>query len=741
MPLLPLLSRDYTLPDSPQNVIAIFRNRERSILSLFWSLYTQVSLSKSCLVVIDDKEDLEYFNYLLSKYGLKEISLIIDNPREINSAQLHTRIKDGQKLSGTLATSQVELKRITSQLTALIADTKEKTERLHIPQLGSLSVVNINDNLELGSGDKVDVEQAILKPPYTYQDYSNKKALFQSIEKIYDINYHFIKRQDPFTPSILNEVSESDLRSVLKDQKLKAYDLLENFNTIYHKVLNYYRGINIEETEKIKLKVSIIADTLSKNESINDTEILKLLNQQKELYRILRIPSDSPQMASELLVGLVQIKKAMTEKSQSDYTNTQDETQRFLEQLTSSNPEFPELEDLITQVNSLAEAVKSAEIFKVINLRRSVTFGFQKANLQEIIDQLEYAQFFLEQNPHYLEWKKIEKNLSHEDKAIVDYLAKQSDFWGKAFEKLFLQYYLNHSEPLLDSAQNNHKNFDHLIKQYIKHYPSSIIKKALKSVGIAQDKWPEIWSDYLGDNAKSLQDRFPILVVGSTFYKQHSPLLVPSTDTIIFLNTVPKEIIEENWLQHYFVGYSADFKEHSSYLPSQLSGEFMHHKDDKISYTINRGLSSYNLAEANTAARYLGQEMHIVSSRYRMFQLRNVSIISYWSPIKNATLLQELEAHGVKEIISTEQDQNLLPGILANKEETTFLLLEDNLFTHEPSSNIIEQLLLLEELTTAGIKVLSIDNYKMINAGAQTLGRAIRRITQTQAIPVAHATA
>ena len=99
-----------------------------------------------------------------------------------------------------------------------------------------------------------------------------------------------------------------------------------------------------------------------------------------------------------------------------------------------------------------------------------------------------------------------------------------------------------------------------------------------------------------------------------------------------------------------------------------------------------------------------------------------------WSPAKNVKLLEGLSLEGIKEIIPSGSDNNLLPGILSDTESQKYILIEDNFLKVDSQTKLISQNLLLQELKTAGVNIISLDNYKLIQSGTYSLKQAIRQL-------------
>ena len=725
MPLSSLFPRGYVLENPSRNLITRFRNRERCINSVFWSLYSQLDSRKTSVLVVDKREDLENLNYLISKYGLRELSYFVDDSQHINKTYLKSKSKDAEKLRPRLGMRIADFEKAKSLFELESASLKSKINKLRVPLMGRLSIAEINDRLELSSANRVDVEEAILKPPYTYASYEEKKALYKQIESKYDTNYQFVSMHDPFNETIFLEASIDSVKTHIQEFHLKANELLEKFESINKKVLAKFNAQNLNRDGDIKNQLAEVVAIMRPHQQLTDTEVSKLIFYQTELYKHLQIQSAAPQSASDLVDGLECIQTAIEEKLTSQYSATQQDTATFLEQLSGNHSDFPELESLISSVNELTDDVTNSDLFKDNQTQKSVTFAFQKNNLQQLIQKLAYARYFMEENPVYLEWKVLSKDLTTEDHTIINYLAHQNQFWDEAFQNLYLQYYLNHTMPTLDSADGIAK-LTYLRQDYLQDYPAILLKAYLEDEVSTEDM--NSWSSYLED-APSLVKRYPIFVVSSDFYEKHGSKLAAHVDNFFFLNVWPNQIQKEDWISSYTVGYDPAFIEMTKRKDQQMITD-----QSEVCYNVVKNINGLKLSEINRAARYLGQELHLFNSDYRIFQLKNISIVSMWSASKNARLIEGLSEAGIKEIIPNGHTHNLLPGIMSDAESTKFLLLEDKLMEVKNQTTIVAQGLLLQELSTAGIKIISLDNYRLINEGMGTLQVAIRTLQQASKV-------
>lgn len=736
MQLSSFTAKDYLLSSAEGPLAVRFRDRERSIHTLFWTIYDRLIEGKKTILVIDKTEDLEYFNYLLSRYGLKEISLILQED-QINHAYIQTKRVEEEKLRPRLQDQIADFKEGKRQLENVVTAATDALYRLRIPQLGSISVSGINDKLELGSAMPVEIDHRILKPPYTYEAYKAKKALYEKLQSEYQISFDFLRQQDPFNDSLKEVESLTSVAAVLNDILDQATELKQRYEVVERSILKKYENKNLSKLIDIKKKVSLVRSMIIDNPTLSETQVTKLLFHQEELFQILELKKAVPSTASELEEGLNLINITVERKLSNEFSSVQEQTEQYLKMLTPhSDPDkVHDIGQLITSVNTLSQELAELNLLTKSSAARSVSFFFQKKNLEAMMDRVEYALYFLSTHRAYLNWKSNDNYLTEEDHLIIKHLSRKNQFWGEAFEELFLQYYLDHTKPTLNSAQallteaEYHKSgylngLSHTLQQ--KHFDSEI-----DYVQLARTK---TWSEAL-DQKSELRERFPLKLVSSDFYKRNSEKLVAATDTFIYFNFIPDFSYEEEWVSNIYLGYDPVFWELSQRL-SNSDSSITTKENEEICYNMNRALKQLSPSEVNQATKYLGQELCKLNPDFRLYQLRNASIISCLSNEKNVYLVKALREEGVKEIFNSTSAANLIPGLFHESTGKVFLLVEDGVLNVAENLNLIPQMDLIQEVKTAGIKVISIDNYDMINNGFELIENLVKQIKKAN-VPVA----
>ena len=659
MRLPSLISKDLILNPVANDFIYKCRNRENCLTTGFWTIYDRVIEGQKVAVVVDKEDDLIYLNYLLSKYGLKELSLFVNEDDNLNINYFHSKKMEEEKLRPRLGGQLKDKADLDAEVQQLIEAAKKSITQLHIPQIGNASISDINDQLESSHQKYVDVDANLLRPPYTYEIYSKKKAFFEEIESKYDVTYQYAKEQDPYNETLEELGDISSLNAVLKDFIETAYVVKAKYDKLEQK----------------------IASELQENQTEDD-----LLN--------------------SLLVTKLQ-------------------------QLTVATDTSHGVKSLIKEVNALTAELIALNVFNEVPDRKSTSIYHQKKNLENLIQFAEYGLFFVDDNKQYIRWRAYAAKMTPEDHALVKYFTEQNQFWGPAFENLFLQYYLAHSRSTLASADKSLETLDYKSRDLIKIYGTSLLEQHFDQ----EINWPTQsikWSSYLNESGQELVKRFPIVFISSACYEKNVAQMA-YIDTFIFVNSCPQKLHTEDWLSNLLIGYEASFIAQAEALQKRQP-EVAVENSSTIFYQINRSFDHLSLSETNRAAKYLGQEIYKYNKDFKIFQLKNVSLISFLSDAKNAHLIEALASEGIKGVHSNASGVNLIPALLTDDKTKTLIMVEDGVFDFR-SDALIPQRQLIQDIRSSGIRLVSIDNYAMTTSGFEILHKLtsqIKKINKAQ---------
>ncbi len=727
--LADLVADKLVLDVNNQNKIFKFRHKERCMQSLFWTLHKVLDSGKRSVLVMDKTEDLEKLNYLLSKHGLQHLSLIIQDEQNFDASFWMSRFRDDWMQKNKQAERSAEHETLGLQLEDLLGQQNEDYSKLHQRKLFPKSVVEINDMISIGKTKRIDTSGKLLSPIFNYIDYQAKKATYEEAENLYDPKFRYCAQTNPFNKETIRQVSQSALSSMLAEMKAKGQAILERMKSFEKEIADDLSEKYKADLTKLKKDIYHVNKMLIKASPLTETEVAKQLFFQKQLFESLDIPIDPPSDAEGLDEGFERIQQASEVKLNSSFSKIQSELEDYLEKLTPANTAHPNLKPLIIEVNDFGKEIEALDLFKNFEIQKSVSFAYQKKNLENIIAQLEYGRYFIYEHTTYLDWLSFEQRLTSEDKLIIDYLSKQDGFWGQEFELLFLEYFICYTKSSVSSVESSCQQFSEKLTDFIKKYNTSLVHRQNRAEGYIKNLSANSWESFLGNSAHELCEAYPLLIVSSEFYRLHSAKLTPAVDYFFFLNEVPRTIQNEEWLGNIFIGHDAYFYDLTDRATDVLSDQEL---IENNFCTINRNFDYLSLSERNRGASYLGQLLSNVGRKARIYQTKHLSIISYWSKSKNANLLSELDELGIKEIVSDNEKFSLIPGLLADTDKLSYILIEDGYFDQAGRMNFAEQQLLKEDLLTAGIKLRSLDNFELISNNHRGLTQIINELKQAK---------
>lgn len=710
-----LIAGQFLLETSERNNLVKFKNRERCLESVFWTVHDRMDSGKKTILVMDKKEDIEYIFYKLSKSGVQPLSLYLQDGKQLLADKLTERFREDESNLSQRRPTARDNDGARKQLSAIIQEMETDISRLRIPHLGSLSLSEVQDQLSSSLAHRIETSDQILKPPYLYKDYQRRKTTFENIQKIYDTSFRFLSASNPINEETILKVARPSLKSMLQELMDESRALDKRYLEIEKLVFKEIESTRKDELDKIKHQMTIVGTMLKRNSELSDTELKKQLFHQKELFASLSVVGDLPERVEDLEMGMARIQEAANDHLSSHYSMIQEEGNRQLSMLTPAQGKYPELGQLIADTNAYINKVNELDIFNHRMSKKSIAFLYQHNNLKELQQQIAHAIFFVSEHEQYFQWLEAEADLSEEEKSIVGHLSKQDKFWGEAFEELFLSYFVEHSKATLGSVNARYNDLNEALGKYSSDYGDSIISK-WGSNDISVPPLIGDWNNFLDDHSKSLHNIYPLIIVSSEFYRSYGERLVHATEQFVFVDHLPETLFEEDWFRNIIVGYDDNFMNGIKNRVKGISPAAI--RDVKHSFfSINNQMEHLPVGERVKAASYLGQEMKSMTAPFKIYQTKQISIISFWSEMKNALLLQHMEGSGMKEIMSDSPEMNLIPALLIDLDRKTFVLIEDDIFSVREDLDLIRHHKLLEELKTAGVYIISIDNYKSIMRG------------------------
>ncbi len=723
--LAQLVASHLLLEDEKSNKLVDFDYREHCLQSVFWSIYRNLEQGKRTVLISDHKEDLEYIFYLLSKYRVHLLTLLIHDSTKVSSVLKEKIEQDGnrqllrnQNIDSSLHDKLIDIKeRITGNLT-----------RLNSKIVGSKTLLDLQTFTQSSNKYHYHPITRNLLDAISYNDAQKKSKLYEEAQRMYQQRFQFLEDDNPITKETLQQEDKSSILATISELILEAEALESQYRVIEWEVKNSIEMMQACDLNHIKDEVVNLKSKLIHSRPYSKTDLVKLLHLQSELYAKLDIGADAPENEKQMDAGLERIEYALESRLATHYRKINQESEEIMSMLTPASAQSSmDIMPLINGVNKLMAKVKDFDILKDFKVIKSTALKFQRDNLLGLKKQLEFAKYFVESNKDYWDWLDFQTTLSDIDIAVIDILKKQEGFWGDAFQRQYLAFVVDQQKIEIESITDLTMPLREALADFTNTHHLDIYK--LWDTQNSQIKLvSDDWKFFLDENASNILDQYPVMVISSEFYKAYGERLAHAADTFYFLEEIPNQIYEHN-TSNVSVGFSNRFKEDVT-MTHKTNSSFVISHNAASSYLVTKKLENLATADKNIIANYLGKNMRLLTQQYKIYQLRNSSIISFWSDIWNTQLLEEFSDQGIKEIISDNENVNLIPATLIDKDRTVHILLEDDLFAKESAESIITQHLLLQELITSGLTVRSLDNYKWISSNDSKFSKIVLDLKQ-----------
>jgi len=657
------------------NIFCRYTDRLQCLTQLQWYIYSRLEQGESITLVIDNQEDLTYINYFLNKMNVRHLAYI-----DVVGAEVG--LTEGGQLSTDAiseATERTEKLRLQKdRLIDCIGD-------LHRPVLDNLSLVQMNDR-QMIAHDTASVPHVKmgLQSLVSNSDKSEKKKLLSQAQSIYNPAFRHMERMSPF----LEDVIHIEINSVV----------------------NYLSELQEQTSYIISLIGAIEKDIAQEAEQKLVSAISKLRTHQNDINR-LKKPNHLPYTDTEtkkiaytldILASSIAMENAVHTADNSTIDKVYQEVESYIRQkldkqteekfeplqLINAHNSTYDVTLIIDKITELQNNINSAEILKTIYTEKAVSIFYLKEIVTTIKGDLEYASFFAGHHGKYLHWKKYVDNLSTIDSAIISQFVEVESSWPEALDKQLSTAYIDEAKLKIQPIQPVIAELQKCIEDHMEAHHITISDRYIRS---------------------ATHDQLPLCIV--TDIESLATDSSRRDNHLITVNNIPESITHYNRVSVF--AYRENF---SKVAVSELRKvpDLSIINDSNIAFDINNNLSNLTTTELNLASLYLGNALKSINPNCKIYKLKSVAIISFLSDAKNVELRELLYMEGVKEIFSSDEGYNLIPGLLSDREVTPIVIMEDGIFNVESIDTLLQQCLLREEILTAGIQVIDVDNYQLI---------------------------
>ncbi len=639
--------------------IYLFKEQQRAFdqaITLAFFLFSKKSLVH---IVCHTKSELEDLIVHTKKYGL---SFLFENTKD-------------RALQNIEILDQVSCNMILSRKEELFFGLQSHFKDFRKPVFGKMSLQQITDRLMLSTIPISDIHIELQDAESADTYFASKMRLIKQSFKRFNSEYEYLDIQNPFLPNIQKSHSYTELQEILSK-------LIKGINEIIQSLkssINESQSNIAQERNKLKersqeyllelktLQLNSILDNIQEND-IRVKKILSELNQFKDQF-----------VSSDPLSDNIRKLKSWMEDS--NLNSNHPDTPIDINDLLSDSQKL----DFYLQVDNAQDDILKMEVFKAFRISKASGIKTNLNILNNLLKQINAHLYFLESNKPYFDWKYFLDNLSDQDKNLIQNLAANDQDWEQSFEDAFLRKLVELSSSHLHSIET----FIPILERELELYQKAKIHKAFHS--------------NLNLNEKLSQYRIHCLTKEEIGVHQVQ-------DNIISINIDPEEAKSNNYDPADFIIYS-EKKKAKLKQGSEILQNHNLYEDDAEVININNVSNDLTYNEINSLSILLGNYIHNLNVRYRIFQMKKVSLISFLSPIKNSVFLEKLNNEGLKEIFTDSSSQNLLPGVISNTSTSRFILIEDGILGIEADVMIKEQIKLFRTMKQMSLEIRYLFNY------------------------------
>ncbi len=695
--------------------LLLFEERRKCLNSVFWSIYRALKKQEKLILVVDKDEELEYLNYFFSRYKMQSLCLILNQENDFVSWHTVQKFKN-------YSYPEVDNKQFEVAAQEMVEELKrfEGIYKLfRKASLGKLNMIEAYQKLTNYTGPllKLDVFNH-----NSVQSYREKKQLIQQAEDLFDFEFKYNAQYSIFRKGVFDEHTPESLLAILNHLKEGSEKLLSD---IEEKEADIYSQVESSYIERFN-KANILLDQLNQFRQMDS-------NPTVEAKINFTIESLQSMVGDRIQLKNSEedpIEEKISEWERIERTNLHKEFASILKRVNNHNSRF-EVNTIFQNAEACLTEALSANILNTV----SISFIGDLLSARQVIRQLDAdiakAIHFLESDSAQLAWCVFYSKQSEENKLIIDQLLEIKSDWLSCFEASYIRSFLQNMLPksqslvkLNDGILDSIKKFEE--NAYVQIFEGRDRTEAEKSIeAISEIKQGLLWSAFLKDQGEHIFNAFPLLVVKTDFFNEHAARLMSHADQLCTVNYIPEQQYGKQ-SKLLMAGYKSSMQKAIEKYKDQEDFEVF--KLDGVEFNINRSAHFLKGTELNKLSQYLAEGIRYFNSDFRIFQLRDKSILTLMSKEKNAELYLRLGDYGIKEILTHDESQNLIPAILNENIKSTAVLLEDMMLNPLDSGSILEQKYFLEKMQIAGLNIISVDNHRMMSSRMDEMALVVKRI-------------
>ena len=719
----------------------------------------ELTQCKKCIIVLEDSQDQQKIIQYLGNIKLSKFCL----PYSVLNTKLSEKDRIRLKLwcaKSDFANQEGRDELIKNKIVRAKDLIKDAYASIHQKIFGEQTWIDLVDRVGILHkkiphtiiGQQVNIQS--LK--FTQKEFWHIKGKIQRLKDLYNPSFPKIEKQINFHPTLFQHSDQAQTIHTLEkflqnalDLRLNLSDYLVNYSlSLENKWRSRFQKLTFKLNEldelhddlrwyssrpglQLSQKIKTVFSGSKTNEFSGFEKTQKLLNEIESIFTESNC-KDAPISIDELDLELIDsdefigLRKYWDDIISSWNEHMQSDIEKNLSRLNKYNSENKALIKLESEIEKFILELNGSNIFNHIFEDNALSCKKRIKSLQEIQQALEEAVSNLIQFPEYSAWHLEKHDLSDSCQAIYDLIKNlKSSSWSLAFEKWYISQIVNtHAScaiPGNDQSINRWseqwKEAKKVFAQITDYQWSKIREKALdniksdnKTIFLSLFKKSQQldfdWMDLFMADAKSFSDIYPILLIDQSSFEKFNLLSKEHWDHIIFLQVTDKENINQklgNRLsKQAIVNYNLDDK---NKLDAQKPAFGKLELEVNLLESIKRNAQneSIGLVDHLHRSKIIASHLAVTAGTGRIFQLKNVLIVSFLTNVQNQLILSYLKESRVKELNPEYDFELTLQDSLIDLDRQWVIFQNDGLLNSENLDHFNWQLHIIETLSSQGV--------------------------------------
>jgi len=745
------------------SVVVSYKDEKKKNLAIQQALFDKLYSNQASLFIIPDSASPESYLHFLKKNSLDHLCLHIDNTSKLGAEDVK-RLRTHTPTGPDISTEQI--KKLEEWLDAETSIAFENFDKLHSKLFGNLTRLNLIESYkraqEQTGGIETNLKTNATHLELTKDEFWKLREIIVEAANLYSPAYRKESLTLSFPTHLIRTLDNSndidglvadllafhaELSIVLKQMRqylVKKRD--DMFSACFNKVSNCIQELSLlkeiwlldmEKNEasmyNLMERYNSIVDVLSGDEFLADS--------------IHTFPLESPQ---DLFMELESLVDSLRHLKHIDSTKID----RYLSRLNKHNLTDKQYENLQTRIAHVVKKIRNKNILSSSYDDDAFTLQLQFDSLKNIYQELETINHYLVDNRGFAEWKLYKKKQGTVIETLLNELEQfPVQNWIVIFEAWYILQILSRDESFQKSFNGDALSFVSRLNDIVLGKKADFIahraerKRDLAKQNLLRTstelyaelfrkEQPEniTWKDLLLSQSKFLSDYFPILIIHDSLAKELGFIKQEIFDCIFMDNALDLKFVDLYHLRtigkhfHLYDPATIDTIAERNDIVGNLNPSST--KSCKIELPMPFSLESdkeYGTIKRLNFCKKLSTNIIAFNSNLRLFQAKNLSVISFWSGFKNDIFLEQFRDLGIKEIVVDDKENRIIEALL-EPGNINVLLYSDGLLNSEKREYYAWQQHLIECLQSAGVHCFDSWTDELIQNGTGVILNVLEEI-------------